>query len=454
MSYKNHINKFQDADAIQDAVNNGNLEKPYVALACNALDFNTKVVFDVDAQDMEFPASGGTSAITITASQDWTITLPAWLSASTLSGNSSQEVTVSATTTQQAHEGTISVSAATTSVTINVEQAEPVIDYSTMYFTVEMLEAGSFMNNKWLVYSINGGEWIDPEGAYEEIENLNQGDTIRFKTPENGLYDGLGDAFANNTTAAFNVYGNIMSLICGDTFANATDAGNNTFEYLFENSSALNSAEHLVLPATTLAEGCYSSMFESCTSLTSAPSILPATILTDGCYDSMFYGCTNLTTAPSLPATTLADTCYSGMFGDCTNLTTAPELPATTLADSCYRYMFEGCTSLTTAPELPATTLAESCYMNMFDGCYGIETAPVLPALTLEVSCYNCMFFDCVSLMNVTCLATDISATSCLSDWLEAVSFVGTLHKNPLATNVWEPGVNIPEEWTVQDYSA
>lgn len=131
MSYKNHINKFQDADAIQAAVNNGNLEKPYVALA-ETLDYNTKVVFDVDAQDMEFPASGGTSAITITASQDWTITLPAWLSASTLSGNSSQEVTISATTTQQAHEGTISVSAATTAVTINVEQAEPVIDYSTM----------------------------------------------------------------------------------------------------------------------------------------------------------------------------------------------------------------------------------------------------------------------------------------------------------------------------------
>lgn len=54
MSYKNHINKFQNADAIQAAVNNGNLLKPYVALAGNALDFNTKVVFDVDAQDMEF----------------------------------------------------------------------------------------------------------------------------------------------------------------------------------------------------------------------------------------------------------------------------------------------------------------------------------------------------------------------------------------------------------------
>lgn len=433
MSYKNHINKFQDADAIQDAVNNGNLEKPYVALACNALDFNTKVVFDVDAQDMEFPASGGTSAITITASQDWTITLPAWLSASTLSGNSSQEVTVSATTTQQAHEGTISVSAATTSVTINVEQAEPVIDYSTMYFTVEMLEAGSFMNNKWLVYSINGGEWIDPEGAYEEIENLNQGDTIRFKTPENGLYDGLGDAF-HGTEPAFNVYGNIMSLICGDTFANATAIGETGFQYLFEGATNLENAEHLVLPATNLL-GSYDGEF--------------------GCYEGMFLDCVALRTPPAvLPATTLAQNCYKMMFCSCENLEYPPVICGTTLAESCYESMFYACSSLMTAPALPATTLATNCYKEMFNGCDVMETAPVLPALTLADSCYYGMFMGCGSLMNVTCLATDISATSCLSDWLEAVSFVGTLHKNPLATNVWEPGVNIPEEWTVQDYSA
>lgn len=130
MAYKNHIAKYNNSQAIQDAVNNGNLEKPYVALGLDGLDYNTKVVFDVDAQDMEFPASGGTSAITITASQDWTITLPAWLSASTLSGNSSQEVTVSATTTQQAHEGTIRITNGAKTFTVNAEQAEPAIDYS------------------------------------------------------------------------------------------------------------------------------------------------------------------------------------------------------------------------------------------------------------------------------------------------------------------------------------
>ena len=67
---------------------------------------------------------------------------------------------------------------------------------------------------------------------------------------------------------------------------------------------------------------------------------------TDYCYHSMFNGCTSLTTAPSLPATTLAGSCYSYMFRECTSLTTAPSLPATTLADYCYSSMFSGCTKL------------------------------------------------------------------------------------------------------------
>jgi len=41
----------------------------------------------------------------------------------------------------------------------------------------------------------------------------------------------------------------------------------------------------------------------------------------------------------------LATYCYNSMFEDCTSLTTAPELPATTLANYCYQYMFNGCTS-------------------------------------------------------------------------------------------------------------
>ena len=121
-----------------------------------------------------------------------------------------------------------------------------------------------------------------------------------------------------------------------------------------------------------MASYCYSSMFNGCTSLTTAPS-LPATTLASYCYYSMFRGCTSLTTAPSLPATTLASYCYFLMFYGCTSLTTAPSLLATTLADSCYYSMFNGCTSLTTVPSLPATTLGRRCYFFMFYGCTKIK---------------------------------------------------------------------------------
>ena len=122
----------------------------------------------------------------------------------------------------------------------------------------------------------------------------------------------------------------------------------------------------------TMATYCYSSMFQGCTSLTTAPS-LPATTLANYCYAGMLYGCTSLTTAPDLPATTLTERCYYGMFRNCTSLTTSPELPATTLANYCYAGMFHGCTALTTVPELPATTLADYCYRIMFNRCTNIK---------------------------------------------------------------------------------
>ena len=129
--------------------------------------------------------------------------------------------------------------------------------------------------------------------------------------------------------------------------------------------------------------------------------------LANNCYNSMFQGCTSLTAAPSLPATTLANNCYNSMFQGCTSLTAAPSLPATTLNTNCYYYMFYGCTSLTTAPSLPATTLANNCYNSMFKGCTSLTTVPSLPATTLANNCYNSMFYLCTKIK----LSTTASGT-------------------------------------------
>ena len=255
----------------------------------------------------------------------------------------------------------------------------------------------------------------------------------------------------------------------------ATTLATDCYRSMFQGCTSLTTAP--VLPATTLAQSCYNSMFAGCTSLSSAPE-LPATTLAIECYNQMFYGCTKLTTAPELPsenlagfcywgmfsactslttapkelpATTLAGECYQQMFVGCTSLTTAPELPATTLADYCYRSMFDGCTSLTTAPALPANTLAEGCYYNMFAGCTSLTTAPELPANTLAGNCYKQMFYRCGKLNYIKMLATDISASGCLSGWVNSVSSTGTFVKNASITSLPRGDSGIPYGWTVID---
>ena len=138
---------------------------------------------------------------------------------------------------------------------------------------------------------------------------------------------------------------------------------------------------------------------------------------------SLFVRCTALTSAPELPATTLANVCYSNMFFGCTSLTSAPKLPATKLAESCYNAMFYGCTSLTSTPELPATKLANWCYTGMFNGCTSLTSAPILPATKLADWCYSNMFNNCKSLSTVTMLAPASEINSArqfyfFNDWL------------------------------------
>ena len=215
----------------------------------------------------------------------------------------------------------------------------------------------------------------------------------------------------------FSVTGDVLSLI--DCVHDSTDIplSSNSFYGLFQNCISLTKAPDL--PATVLADGCYSSMFSGCTGLTMAPD-LPATTLAGGCYSDMFSGCTSLTTPPDLPATILASSCYSGMFSGCTSLTMAPDLPATVLANTCYLNMFSGCTSLTMAPDLPATTLEASCYYTMFNGCTSLTTPPDLPATTLAAFCYTGMFYGCTGLRT----APELPATT-LAQWCYELMFYG-----------------------------
>ena len=120
--------------------------------------------------------------------------------------------------------------------------------------------------------------------------------------------------------------------------------------------------------------------------------------------------------------------------------------------------LLQDCSSLTDAPALPVETLAKYCYNGMFAGCSSLTTAPVLPAPTLADFCYVDMFSGCTNLRAVTCLATNISAADCTTDWLKdagtAVTGTKTFYKAASMEN-WTTGDNgIPSGWTVEDYVA
>lgn len=228
-----------------------------------------------------------------------------------------------------------------------------------------------------LEYSVNEGEWKNVV-EYEEVWFGGSNGSLRLRgTNPNGTAKAEGQYSTIIFTEAnekVECTGDIRTLLDYRNYKTvATDQAR--FCCLFEYCKALTSAPEL--PATTLAEACYSEMFSGCTNLNTAPE-LPATKLVENCYYNMFSGCTNLKTAPKLPATKLAYWCYYGMFNDCSSLTEAPILPAETLANGCYFYMFSGCKNLKTAPSLPATRLAGYCYHSMFRGCTNLTSVTML----------------------------------------------------------------------------
>lgn len=280
-----------------------------------------------------------------------------------------------------------------------------------------------------VTYRINGGELQSIAAGVSKSISLSTGDIVQF-FGDNLKYGDSANAACSkiSCTADCYVYGNIMSLINSTGYETVdTLSEENTFCYLFQNNTKIKNKTGLEL-------------------------LLPATTLTSSCYYAMFFGCTGLTKAPDLPATTIADRCYAAMFSGCTGFTTAPELPATTMDTSCYSMMFSTCSGLTSAPALPATTLAASCYKSMFKGCSSLTSAPELHAATLATNCYEEMFSSCANLCSVTCLATDISASGCTTNWLADVATSGTFTKAPEMED-WatDSADGIPSGWTVHD---
>lgn len=335
-------------------------------------------------------------------------------------------------------------------------------DYTQDYFTIEPLEAGTITlihdsTTSSVYYSINDGTWVEytPVASTTTItiDNLTAGDKVRLAGP---WHRGTGSI---NPNMRFKVYGNIRSIIVGNT-SSPIPAGSSrngvSLQYLFRNNTNIIDAENLVISDfANGVSGMYGSVFYGCTNLEKAPKVVctdDLKMLSREC-QYMFQNCTSLRNIEMglLPSTNLGTSCYGDMFKGCTNLLNACDVPATTIAASGCKSMFDSCSSLTTAPSiLPATTLNGTCYRNMFYNCINLENAPILPNpsnITNSSTFYQQMFYNCSKINYIKCLGSVIGTNLC-TNWTYGFGSTGTFVKKAGVT--WRSGTNgIPNGWTV-----
>lgn len=319
------------------------------------------------------------------------------------------------------------------------------MDYSQEYFTIESLESGNTItltikadvgtaDVAWIAWSKDKTNWTTTNNVDNQAVTI----TVSVGLNEKVYLKGSGKQLCTNASSSstqtnfsstknFIIYGNIASLLFGDNFENVTEFPSGStlnFACLFFGINKLKNIDNLILPFTTLTTRCYTSLFRGI-GVTSCNLMLPATTIASNSYENMFRDCSSLTTPPKMYVTSFIGTNnMQYMFSGCSSLAEAPELPATSTALACYQYMFQNCTSLTKAPVLPAKTLANYSYRNMFNGC--------------------------TNLQEVTCLATDISATDCLTNWLNNVKATGTFYKNPNMSSFPSGASGIPSGWTTE----
>ena len=86
-------------------------------------------------------------------------------------------------------------------------------------------------------------------------------------------------------------------------------------------------------------------------------------------FNDLFYN-SRILTPPSLPATELANHCYTEMFYKASKLILAPYLPATEMRPYCYTHMFERCGAMKKIFNLDhVTKAANSCFYYMLYFC-------------------------------------------------------------------------------------
>lgn len=193
----------------------------------------------------------------------------------------------------------------------------------------------------WVSYDIGTPITLTNKNDYVEMRNKGLQHPTNYNTSNYNVFEKYN--WVNESgNANLIVSGNLMYLF--DKTGEKKDMPPYGFCNLFYGSSTTLTFQDIQLPATTLAEGCYYTMFKQG-------------------YNSSRKG-----VLPKLPALRMATLCYSNMFADWTGENPEPDMiAATTLANSCFSGMFTAAYGITKAPRLPQVSTAPAgAFAGMF----------------------------------------------------------------------------------------
>ena len=256
------------------------------------------------------------------------------------------------------------------------------------------------------------------------------------------------------------MFSNCSSLVSTPEFsASIKNNSATSFYKIFygcSNLSVANCSLSATVSMDSSEKGCCESAFENCVKLEKAPQITTINVNSWGlkkrsCYKA-FSGCTALNDISRLsvrPGNYGYD--FYRMFYNCKSLTNPLNFTYGLSGWYTYYQMYYGCTSLTNFNNTISVAGNYDCY-EMFRGCSSLVNGPILTCATLGSNAYYNMFYGCSALSSLTCLATNVSASGCTTNWLKNVSATGTFTKDPNMSD-WPTGASgIPEGWTVVDY--
>lgn len=199
-------------------------------------------------------------------------------------------------------------------------------DMSQQYLTLEAIEDGYIRlnamdnNPKGLIHvRKNYGEWEDYDQWTALQFDCVSGDTFEYRA----AMDSYWAVNFGSSTAKFNAYGNIWSLVFDDELPE-NDGFWYSIDFVFSNlfwGSRLVDASNLWLGGQN-------------------------TFIPPHAFEYTFASCTYLVAAPELPMLNLGEYAYNCMFQDCSNLEVAPVLPHNNPPLGAYERMFYRCGSL------------------------------------------------------------------------------------------------------------